>query len=214
MQSQINPHFLYNTLDSIIWMIQSGEYKGAEQMVSSLAKFFRISLSQGKDIIPLEKELEHATSYLAIQNIRFKDKFEFSVQADKKLLHYLCPKLSIQPLLENAIYHGMEGVYDDGEITISVYEKDNLIHIDVSDNGLGMPEKVVEYIMHNRVISSKRGSGIGVRNVDERIKLIYGEQYGVTIESELDEGTTATIIIPKLEETAEINSDESNKTKL
>ena len=212
--SQINPHFLYNTLDSIIWMIQSGEYKGAEQMVSSLAKFFRISLSQGKDIIPLEKELEHATSYLAIQNIRFKDKFEFSVQADKKLLHYLCPKLSIQPLLENAIYHGMEGVYDDGEITISVYEKDNLIHIDVSDNGLGMPEKVVEYIMHNRVVSSKRGSGIGVRNVDERIKLIYGEQYGVTIESELDEGTTATIIIPKLEETAEINSDESNKTKL
>lgn len=190
------------------------EVKGAEQMVSSLAKFFRISLSQGKDIIPLEKELEHATSYLAIQNIRFKDKFEFSVQADKKLLHYLCPKLSIQPLLENAIYHGMEGVYDDGEITISVYEKDNLIHIDVSDNGLGMPEKVVEYIMHNRVVSSKRGSGIGVRNVDERIKLIYGEQYGVTIESELDEGTTATIIIPKLEETAEINSDESNKTKL
>ena len=214
LQSQINPHFLYNTLDSIIWMIQSGEYKGAEQMVSSLAKFFRISLSQGKDIIPLEKELEHATSYLAIQNIRFKDKFEFSVQADKKLLHYLCPKLSIQPLLENAIYHGMEGVYDDGEITISVYEKDNLIHIDVSDNGLGMPEKVVEYIMHNRVVSSKRGSGIGVRNVDERIKLIYGEQYGVTIESELDEGTSATIIIPKLEETAEINSDESNKTKL
>ena len=211
LQSQINPHFLYNTLDSIIWMIQSGEYKGAEQMVSSLAKFFRISLSQGKDIIPLEKELEHATSYLAIQNIRFKDKFEFSVQADKKLLHYLCPKLSIQPLLENAIYHGMEGVYDDGEITISVYEKDNLIHIDVSDNGLGMPEKVVEYIMHNRVVSSKRGSGIGVRNVDERIKLIYGEQYGVTIESELDEGTTATIIIPKLEETAEINSDESNR---
>ena len=203
LQSQINPHFLYNTLDSIIWMIQSGEYKGAEQMVSSLAKFFRISLSQGKDIIPLEKELEHATSYLAIQNIRFKDKFEFSVQADKKLLHYLCPKLSIQPLLENAIYHGMEGVYDDGEITISVYEKDNLIHIDVSDNGLGMPEKVVEYIMHNRVVSSKRGSGIGVRNVDERIKLIYGEQYGVTIESELDEGTTATIIIPKLEETDE-----------
>ena len=192
LQSQINPHFLYNTLDSIIWMIQSGEYKGAEQMVSSLAKFFRISLSQGKDIIPLEKELEHATSYLAIQNIRFKDKFEFSVQADKKLLHYLCPKLSIQPLLENAIYHGMEGVYDDGEITISVYEKDYLIHIDVSDNGLGMPEKVVEYIMHNRVVSSKRGSGIGVRNVDERIKLFYGEQYGVTIESELDEGTTAT----------------------
>ena len=101
-----------------------------------------------------------------------------------------------------------------GTMTISVYEKDNLIHIDVSDNGLGMPEKVVEYIMHNRVISSKRGSGIGVRNVDERSKLIFGVLYGVTIDSDLDEGTSGSIIIPKLEETAEINSDESNKTKL
>lgn len=200
LQSQINPHFLYNTLDSIIWMIQSGEYEGAEQMVSLLAKFFRISLSQGKDIISLEKELEHATSYLAIQNIRFKDKFDFSVQADKHLLHYLCPKLSIQPLLENAIYHGMEGIYDDGEIMISIYEKDNLIHIDVSDNGLGMPQKMIDYIMHNKVVSSKQGSGIGVRNVDERIKLIYGEEYGIHIFSELDEGTTASIIIPKMEE--------------
>ena len=110
-------------------MIQSGEYKGAEQMVSLLAKFFRISLSQGQDIISLKKELEHATSYLSIQNIRFKDKFDFSVQADENLLQYLCPKLSIQPLLENAIYHGMEGIYDDGEIQISIYEKNSLIHI-------------------------------------------------------------------------------------
>ena len=116
LQSQINPHFLYNTLDSIIWMIRSEEYDGAGEMVSLLAKFFRTSLSQGKDMIPLEKELEHATSYLAIQNIRFKDKFEFHVDADQELLKYFCPKLSIQPLLENAIYHGMEGMYEDGEI--------------------------------------------------------------------------------------------------
>ena len=116
--------------------------------------------------------------------------------------------------MENAIYYGVEGMDGEGEIHVKGYRKEDDIYIEVSDNGLGMPEKVVEYIMHNRVVSSKRGSGIGVRNVDERIKLIYGEQYGVTIESELDEGTTATIIIPKLEETAEINSDESNKTKL
>ena len=203
LQSQINPHFLYNTLDSIIWMIQSGEYEGAEQMVSLLAKFFRVSLSQGKDMIPLEKELEHATSYLAIQNIRFKDKFEFCVNADENLMKYLCPKLSIQPLLENAIYHGMEGMYEDGEIDINVYEKDNLIHIDVADNGLGMTEEKIEYIMNNKVVSSKRGSGIGVHNVNERIKLIYGNQYGISITSELDEGTIATITIPKLEETDE-----------
>lgn len=200
LQSQINPHFLYNTLDSIIWMIQSGEYEGAEQMVSLLAKFFRVSLSKGKDMIPLEKELEHAASYLAIQNIRFKDKFEFCVNADKELMKYLCPKLSIQPLLENAIYHGMEGMYEDGEIEINVYEKDNVICIDVADNGLGMTAEKIDYIMNNKVVSSKRGSGIGVRNVNERIKLIYGEEYGISITSELDEGTTATITIPKLEE--------------
>ena len=203
LQSQINPHFLYNTLDSIIWMIQSGEYKGAEEMVSLLAKFFRTSLSQGKDMIPLEKELEHATSYLAIQNIRFKDKFEFCVHADETLLKYLCPKLSIQPLLENAIYHGMEGMFEDGEIHINVYEKEDIIHIEVADNGLGMTEEKIDYIMNNKVVSSKRGSGIGVRNVNERIKLIYGEEYGISITSELDEGTTATITIPKLEETDE-----------
>lgn len=203
LQSQINPHFLYNTLDSIIWMIRSEEYEGAGEMVSLLAKFFRTSLSQGKDMIPLEKELEHATSYLAIQNIRFKDKFEFKVKADPALLKYLCPKLSIQPLLENAIYHGMEGMYEDGEIEIHIYDKDGNIGIDVADNGLGMTQEKIDYIMHNKVVSSKRGSGIGVRNVNERIQLIYGEEYGITITSELDEGTTATITIPKMEETDE-----------
>ena len=200
LQSQINPHFLYDTLDSIIWMIRSEEYDGAGEMVSLLAKFFRISLSQGKDMIPLKKELEHATSYLAIQNIRFKDKFEFQVNADPNLLNYLCPKLSIQPLLENAIYHGMEGMYEDGEIEIRIYEKEGAIKIEVADNGPGMTAEKLDYIMHNKVISSKRGSGIGVRNVNERIQLIYGKNYGITIASELDEGTVATITIPKMEE--------------
>ena len=200
LQAQINPHFLYNTLDSIIWMIRSEEYDGAGEMVSLLAKFFRISLSQGKDMIPLKKELEHATSYLAIQNIRFKDKFEFQVNADPNLLNYLCPKLSIQPLLENAIYHGMEGMYEDGEIEIRIYEKEGAIKIEVADNGPGMTAEKLDYIMHNKVISSKRGSGIGVRNVNERIQLIYGKNYGITIASELDEGTVATITIPKMEE--------------
>ena len=113
------------------------------------------------------------------------------IEADPALLKYLCPKLSIQPLLENAIYHGMEGIYD----------RDGDIGIDVADNGPGMTQETIDHIMHNKVISSKRGSGIGVRNVNERIQLIYGEDYGVTITSELDEGTTATITIPKMEET-------------
>lgn len=123
------------------------------------------------------------------------------IEADPALLKYLCPKLSIQPLLENAIYHGMEGMYEDGEITIRIYDRDGDIGIDVADNGPGMTQETIDHIMHNKVISSKRGSGIGVRNVNERIQLIYGEDYGVTITSELDEGTTATITIPKMEET-------------
>lgn len=207
LQSQITPHFLYNTLDSIIWMIQNGQYEGAGKMVSSLAKFFRISLSQGKDIIPLGKELEHAVSYLSIQNIRFQDKFTFEVHADPALMEYLCPKLTIQPLLENAVYHGMEGMYDDGEISIRIYEKENRICIDVSDNGEGMTQEQIEYILHHQVVSGKRGSGIGVHNVDERIKLFFGSSYGVALLSSPDEGTTARITIPKVRDDGEANQE-------
>ena len=203
LQSQITPHFLYNTLDSIIWMIQSGEYEGAGKMVSLLAKFFRVSLSQGKDIIPLRKEIEHAVSYLSIQNIRFKDKFEFTTDIDASLLDYLCPKITIQPIIENAVYHGKEGKYDDGEIELSVHEVDGNICIAVADNGGGMTEEQIDYILHNKVVSSKRGSGVGVHNVDDRLKLLYGPEYGVTIESVLDEGTTVRMTIPKVRETDE-----------
>ena len=203
LQSQITPHFLYNTLDSIIWMIQSGEYEGAGKMVSLLAKFFRVSLSQGKDIIPLRKEIEHAVSYLSIQNIRFKDKFEFTTDIDASLLDYLCPKITIQPIIENAVYHGMEGKYDDGEIELSVHEVDGNICIAVADNGGGMTEEQIDYILHNKVVSSKRSSGVGVHNVDDRLKLLYGPEYGVTIESVLDEGTTVRMTIPKVRETDE-----------
>ena len=195
-RSQINPHFLYNTLDSIIWMIQSKKYEGAGKMVSMLAKFFRISLSQGKDIIPLQKELEHAVSYLSIQNVRFQDKFTFTVDWDEKLADCLCPKLVIQPLLENAVYHGMEGMYEDGEIQLKIYAINELVHIDVIDNGEGMTEAQVQKMMQGDVVSSKRGSGIGVKNVNDRIKLYFGEAYGVQIISAPDEGTTARIYFP------------------
>lgn len=196
LQSQINPHFLYNTLDSVIWMIQSKKYEGAGKMVSLLAKFFRISLSQGKDIIPLKKELEHAVSYLSIQNIRFQDKFTFTVDWDESLGDCLCPKLIIQPLLENAVYHGMEGMYEDGEIHIKIYLTENMIHIDVIDNGEGMTEEQIAKVVQGDVVSSKSGSGIGVKNVNDRVKLYFGEEYGVRIISAPDEGTTARIYFP------------------
>lgn len=204
LQSQINPHFLYNTLDSIIWMIQSKKYEGAGKMVSMLAKFFRISLSQGKDIITLKKELEHAVSYLSIQNVRFQDKFTFTVDWDEKLADCLCPKLVIQPLLENAVYHGMEGMYEDGEIQLKIYAVNELVHIDVIDNGEGMTEAQVQKMMQGDVVSSKRGSGIGVKNVNDRIKLYFGEAYGVQIISAPDEGTTARIYFPMRRQEDEI----------
>lgn len=200
LQAQISPHFLYNTLDSIIWMIQGKQYEGAEKMVSLLAKFFRVALSKGEDIIPLRQEIQHAISYLGIQNIRFQDKFSFELDIDEKLMEYQCPKIMIQPILENAIYHGMENAFDDGEIVLSVREKGDDICIEVIDNGEGMTnEQIKQILAHAPVVSSgNKGSGVGVYNVDHRIKLLYGEKYGISIDSELDEGTAVRILIPKV----------------
>lgn len=200
LQAQISPHFLYNTLDSIIWMIQGKQYEGAEKMVSLLAKFFRVALSKGEDIITLKQEIQHAISYLGIQNIRFQDKFSFELDIDESLMEYQCPKITIQPILENAIYHGMENAFDDGEIILSVQEKGEDICIEVIDNGEGMTsEQIKQILAHAPAVSSgNKGSGVGVYNVDHRIKLLYGEKYGISIDSELDEGTTVRILIPKV----------------
>ena len=201
LQAQISPHFLYNTLDSIIWMIQGKQYEGAGKMVSLLARFFRVALSKGKDIIPLRQEVEHATSYLSIQNIRFQDKFDFELNIDESLMEYLCPKITIQPILENAIYHGVENMFGDGKIILSIQEHGEDICIEVSDNGEGMTEEQVEKILHHDIRkTSGKGSGVGVYNVDSRIKLLYGENYGISIQSELDEGTTVKILLPKVSE--------------
>ena len=210
LQSQINPHFLYNTLDSIIWMIQSKSYEGASTMVSALAGFFRISLNKGGDFITVGKEMTHVKNYMEIQGIRFEDKFSFQIHCEDTVKDYMCPKLIIQPLAENAVYHGMEGMYGDGEIEIEAYEKGDLIYIDVTDNGEGMNEEQIQKIMEGDVISSKRGSGIGVRNVNERLKYCFGEKYGISVISEIDEGTTVRICIPKVEDLDEYWKKEKN----
>lgn len=200
LQSQINPHFLYNTLDSVIWLTESGRYDDAISMVTSLGRLFRISLSKGSRIIRLADELEHANHYMAIQKIRYKNKFEFSVQTDTPIESLYCLKLIIQPILENAIYHGMAAADDDGEIRIRVWREEEEIYIDVSDNGLGMtPEVAAGLLDESRPVSSKKGSGIGVRNVHRRLQLTFGAQYGLTIFSEPDEGTTVRIRLPVLE---------------
>ncbi len=197
LQSQINPHFLYNTLDSVIWMTESGRTQEAIQMVTSLARFFRISLSGGRRIIPLSDELEHARHYLSIQEIRYRNRFTFRIAAGEGTEGLYTLKLTLQPLLENAIYHGMAGVEDDGEIVVEARREGEDLVIDVSDNGVGIPPAVLEGLLTDRR-GRADGSGIGVRNVHQRLRLTFGEPYGLTIFSESDEGTTVRVRLPVL----------------
>ena len=199
LQSQINPHFLYNTLDSVIWMTESGQQQEAIRMVTSLARLFRISLSKGKSIIPLADELEHARHYMNIQQIRFKNKFTTEIQAGPGTEGLYTLKLIIQPLLENAIYHGCASAEDDGVIRVTAYREGEDLLIDVEDNGLGMrPELAASLLEEDRPEVRTGGSGIGVRNVHQRVSLTFGEGYGLTIFSEPDEGTLVRVRLPAL----------------
>lgn len=195
LQAQINPHFLYNTLDSILWMAESGETQETSEMVAALGKLLRISLSQGQNLIPLRRELEHAENYLTIQKFRYKDQFTYSIKAEEHLLDYLTVKIVIQPFLENALYHGIEYMVDQGHISIEVYEKNENIFIEIRDDGVGMPP---EKLAHIQKLKDSHETGIGIRNVHQRIQVYFGKEYGVDIESELDEGTTVRIVIPKI----------------
>ena len=196
LQSQINPHFLYNTLDIIVWMIENENSDKAVSIVTALAKFFRISLSKGKNIITVKDEVEHVRNYLMIQNMRFKNRFEYSIDVDEEVLSYSSLKLMLQPLVENAIYHGMEFMDGDGEIDVKVFKEDDSLYFTITDNGLGMSEDMVEALLSKDFVPSKKGSGIGVKNVNERIKLYFGNEYGLKVESEPDEGTKITIHLP------------------
>lgn len=197
LQSQINPHFLYNTLDIIVWMIENEQKAEAVKAVTALARFFRISLSKGKSIITVRDELEHVRNYLMIQHMRFKNKFTYEIQAEDGVLELASLKMMLQPLVENAIYHGMEFMDGDGEILLKVWKEEGDLYFSVIDNGLGMTEEQVGNLFTGAShVDSKRGSGIGVKNVNERIKLYFGEKYGLSIESEPDEGTTVKIHLP------------------
>ena len=198
LQSQINPHFLYNTLDSVVWMIETERYHDAIAMVKALASLFRISLSKGNHIITIHDEIVHATNYLNIQKVRFKNKFESFIDIDPEIENCATVKLIVQPLLENAIYYGVEHMDGEGEIRVRGYEKDGDIYIDVSDNGMGIPPETVETLLVSKAKSRGRGSGIGLWNVNQRISLYFKGDYGLSIASELDEGTTVTIHLPKI----------------
>lgn len=196
LQAQINPHFLYNTLDSIQWMCEQDNSKDAVKMVGALAKLFRISISHGNEFIAISDELKHAESYLIIQSYRYKNQFTYSFDVDKSVLDCMCNKITIQPFIENAIYHGLDRMVDEGEIKIIVERRGKDIAIIVKDNGLGMTEEQCKAVLQKGRSDSK---GIGVKNVDDRLKIYFGKEYGITIDSELDVGTTVTIKIPKIE---------------
>ncbi len=197
LQSQINPHFLYNTLDIIVWMIENEQKQEAVKIVTALARFFRISLSKGRSIIPVRDELEHVRNYLMIQQKRFKNKFVYRIEAEPEALPMASLKLMLQPLVENAIYHGMEFMDGDGEIFIRVWQEGEKLLFIIRDNGLGMTKERAEGLLTGEThAASGKGSGIGVKNVNERIRLYFGEGYGLSIFSEPDEGTTVQISLP------------------
>ena len=205
LQSQINPHFLYNTLDSVVWMTENGRTQDAVVMLTSLARFFRISLSRGSNVITIGDELEHARHYLTIQKMRYKNKFSASITAAEGVESLYTIKLIVQPVLENAIYHGMAYADGDGEIAVRAFREGDDVIIQVTDNGPGMPEEVVERLLDPNgpaALAGAKGSGIGFRNVHQRLRLTFGPAYGLTILSEPDDGTTVRIRLPALDEEA------------
>ena len=188
LQNQINPHFLYNTLDSIIYMIDKGENQKAEEMIVALSKFFRISISRGKAIIPLKDEVEHVRNYLLIQKIRFGDQFTYSINVDPSLYQYSCIKLILQPLVENAIEHGLNDNESGGQIEIIGTQNESYIILKIKDNGYGISEDKLEQI-YKSFHDDSIHQGVGLKNVYQRIKIYYGEEADIKIDSLFDEGT-------------------------
>nr|WP_294452480.1 sensor histidine kinase [uncultured Gemmiger sp.] len=197
LQAQINPHFLYNTLDSIAWMCEQGRNADAVKMVHALARLFRISISKGHELIPIAKEIEHAESYLQIQKYRYKNQFTYAFDVDPACLDYLCNKITLQPIIENAINHGLDLMVEEGHIDVQVKQDGDDIVFRVQDNGVGMSAEQIEAIMQR---GPKDRTGIGIKNVNDRLKIYFGKNYGLHISSEPDVGTCVEIRMPKVRE--------------
>lgn len=197
LQSQINPHFLYNTLDTIVWLAEAGEQKKVVDMVGSLSDFFRTSLNQGKDMVSVKEELQHSRSYLEIQQVRYQDILQYEIQVPETLFCYLIPKITIQPLVENALYHGIKNKRGIGKIMITgKREKDYFVLI-VEDNGAGMSRERLEAVREGMNQKSQTEKDIyALYNVNERIRLNFGQKYGLSIDSVLGEGTTVQVMLP------------------
>ena len=199
LQAQINPHFLYNTLDSIIWMAEWGKTQEVVQMTSSLARLLRRSISNEREVVTVAEEVEYTQDYLTIQKMRYKDKLEYEILVDQEIAQEGIVKLILQPLVENAIYHGIKYKEGKGMIRIRGFRQEDKIVLQVEDDGSGMDEETLTHIFEKHTKDTK-SNGVGLKNVNERLQLYYGTEYGLKYESKIGEGTTATVILPAREE--------------
>jgi two-component system sensor histidine kinase YesM len=201
LQAQINPHFLYNTLDTIVWMAETNKTDQVIEIVRTLSRFFRIALSKGKDWIPIREEIEHVRSYLHIQKIRYRDILDYQIDVDDNILEGTILKLTLQPLAENALYHGIKNKRSGGTIWVRARMKDqNQVLLEVQDDGIGCTPyrlaRIQERLDDKSYEISQEDGGFGLANVNKRIKLYYGNQYGLSIESQYQEGTRVAVTIP------------------
>ena len=195
LQSQINPHFLYNTLDSIIWMAEGKKNEEVVLMTASLARLLRQSISNEDEVVSIGQEIEYARGYLTIQKMRYKDKMEYQIDVDPSILNIPLIKLVLQPVIENAIYHGLKYKESKGFLLVRGFPKDGNAVLQVIDDGVGMDEETLEHIYEKHKVNY-RSNGVGIYNVQKRLQLYYGNEYGITYESEVGKVTTATITIP------------------
>ena len=199
LQSQINPHFLYNTLDSIIWMAEGKKNEEVVLMTASLARLLRQSISIENELVTIGQEVEYVRSYLTIQKMRYKDKLEFEINVDPRITHAQILRLVLQPIVENAIYHGLKYKESKGMLKVHGYELGERIIIDITDDGVGMDEETLKHIYDKHKVNY-HSNGVGVYNVQQRLVLYYGKEYGIIYHSEKGKGTTATVVIPKKQE--------------
>jgi Predicted signal transduction protein with a C-terminal ATPase domain len=195
LQAQVNPHFLYNTLDTIVWLVESEQYEQTINMLSNLSLFFRTSLSKGKDVIRLEEEILHTRSYLEIQLVRYYDILDYEIELPENLKKIRVPKLTLQPLAENALYHGVKEKRGKSKIYISCMEQGDDILLTVSDNGIGIPPERLKEIQQS--LNEGERIGFGLSAVHERVQLYCGEGYGIQISSEFEKGTTVQVLFSK-----------------
>ena len=201
LKAQINPHFLYNTLDTIRWLALYGETEKVERVAISLAQLLKASLKESKEMVPIKTEMEYIDAYLYIQKTRF-EKINVSINMDDHILNLYIPRFILQPLVENAFIHGLEKKIGSGSLIISGTQSVKGIKIRIIDNGAGIGDEKLTTLFNDTINQNleRRGTGTGLKNVHKRIQTLYGEEYGLSIQSSLNTGTIVEVLLPAFEE--------------